>query len=189
MSKSERVTSAQELAVVRLVNECRELGDDAVAWQAHMLAGLRRLTDAGVVTTGPYPTPGRYAVTSVELGWPSDAVRTRWQEWTLDPRNMEQHPATWEFLQTPGATLARTRRQLVPDREWAQSEFANDRLRPDGMDDGMMARVTVAGVVYTSVVMRPAGRRLYAPRDARLLEQLHAQLAPHLGRALLVTTQ
>jgi DNA-binding NarL/FixJ family response regulator len=59
------------------------------------------------------------------------------------------------------------------------------------MDEAILARVTVpvAGVVYTTTLTRPVGRRAYTPRDGRLVERLHAVLAPLLGRELLVTTQ
>ncbi len=191
MSKSEHLTAAHELAVVRLVNECCELGDDAPAWQAHFLAGLRGLTDALVVATGPLPGVSRYAVTVAELGWPSEAVRLKWHHWERDPRNIAEHPTLMGFLHAPGTTLTRTRRQLAPDREWERDAFARDRLRPDGIDEAILARVSAgaAGLVYTTTVMRPAASRAYSARDGRLVERLHAELEPHLGRALLVTTQ
>ena len=78
MSKSERVTAAHERAVGRLVGECRDLGDDAVAWQHHLLAGLRRLTGAGLGIISTLPTrrtPLFLAPTTEAEGhWASDQV-------------------------------------------------------------------------------------------------------------------
>ncbi len=194
MAESERITSADDRTVARLVAECRELGTDAAAWQTRLVEGVRRMTNAMTVTTGPvavFDQFGQYAAGCAELGWPSPEVQARWHEWLKVPANVAEHPASARFVGSPGASLTRTRRQLVPDREWNSSPFVNDRLRPDGMDDGLLSRVgvPVAGVVYTTVIMRPVERRVYSPRDARLVERLHAALAPHLGRSLLVTTQ
>src|SRR5262249_46211201 len=51
MSRSAALRAADVRAVFRLVGECRELGDDALAWQRHLVAGVARLTGGGGAST------------------------------------------------------------------------------------------------------------------------------------------
>jgi hypothetical protein len=48
MSQSSTLRVAELRAVVQLVGECRELGDDTALWRRHLLAGLARLVRGGV---------------------------------------------------------------------------------------------------------------------------------------------
>src|SRR5262245_60412816 len=50
MSKSAHLRVADLRAIYRLLDECRDLGDDPLAWRRHLLAGLADLTAAGAGT-------------------------------------------------------------------------------------------------------------------------------------------
>jgi len=199
MSKSERVSSAAELAVVRVVNECRELGDDATAWQLHFVEGLIRLTGGMLASVGPVPgklprPPGElppWVDTQTAGGWPTAAIRERWLAWGRDPRQVMAHPAVANFLRRPEPGITLTRRELVADDAWEASHFVNEFLRPDGMDEGLVSRrdVPVAGASYMLTVVRAAGDRPFSAASGRLVELAQRELAPHLGRSLLLTTQ
>lgn len=199
MSKSGRVRLADELAILRLVNECRELGDDAAAWQGHLIAGLLARTGGLIVGVGPAPPPRAGMVGVVpdwvahhwSGGWPSPAVRDRLVRATGDVDMIRAHPAVAAFHARPEPTLTLTRRELADDRTWDRSAFVNDRLRADGMDEGLVARapVPVVGCQYLVTVVRAKGERPFEPAAGRLTATVLRELTPHLGRALLLTTQ
>ena len=194
MSKSDRLPAADELAVVRLVNECRESGADATAWQGHLMAGLNRLVGARVGGGGPVPTDPSaftsFAAMQMTGDWPSAAVHGLLHEWLRAPP-VADHPAVARFLLAPGATVVRTRRELVPDAEWEATPLVHDLLRPCEFDDGLMARTVVpaAGCGYVLTLVRAAGERPFAARHGRLVGAAVRELAPHLGRSLWLTTQ
>src|SRR5262245_16794894 len=54
MSASARLRVADIRTVYQLVWECRELGDDPVAWRRHWFAGLARLTGADLAFGGEF---------------------------------------------------------------------------------------------------------------------------------------
>lgn len=199
MGQSERVRAGDELAVVRLVNECRELGDDAAAWQALLVAGLLGLTGGMVAAVGAAPPHraggldryGEWAAGHSGGGWPSAAVRDRWVGLAADPGRLAEHPGLAAFLARPEPDLTATRRGLVADRAWDRSGYVNEVLRADGFDEGLASRVSApaAGAAYVLSVMRAAGDRPFGPRVGRVVARLQAELAPHLGRGLWLTTE
>lgn len=199
MGKSERVSIAAELAVVRLVNECRESGDDSTAWQLRFVAGLIRLTGGMIASVGPLPPirPGEvgrlpdWVDTQTDGGWPTAAIRERWLAWGRDPCQVMKHPAVPRFFARPEADLTMVRRELVEDDAWDHSDFVNERLRPDGMDEGLVSRqlVPVVGVSYMLTLVRATGDRPFTAATRRVVELAQRELAPHLGRSLLLTTQ
>jgi DNA-binding CsgD family transcriptional regulator len=199
MSTSDRVSLAGELAAVRLVNECRELGDDAGAWQRRLVAGLLELTGGMVAAVGPSPPHQRsrldrlpeWVAGQTGGGWPSPEIRDRWLAWGRDPERIAAHPAVVRFFARPEPTLSLTRRELVDDRPWDRSAFINEHLRADGMDEGLVSRsaVPVVGGGYTLTVVRAAGERPFGVAAGRLVAHVQRELAPHLGRSLLLTVQ
>ena len=197
MAKSMRIRATDELAIARLIGECRDLGADAPAWQARLVVGLRRLTGGLVAGVGAMPagvpaaeSAGKYAAGLIDGGWPSDAARERFRAWLTDPSAVASHPAIPRFLATPGTVVARTRRELVPDDDWDRSEFVNEELRSRGLDEGMMARCpTAAGPTYLVTSMRARSDRPFDERAGRLVGRLLVELTPHLGRTMWLTTQ
>src|SRR5262245_33527802 len=105
MSKSERVRAADELAILRLVNECRELGDDAAAWQMRLVEGLLSLTGGMIASVGPAPTHRAGQMITLQVwvarqmggGWPSAAVKARWEALVADPAAIREHPGVASF--------------------------------------------------------------------------------------------
>lgn len=196
MGKSQRLCSGDLRAVFRLVGECRDQGDDALAWQTHLLHEARRLVGgqlAGLgMVGGERPAEfGEFAVKSHNVGWPSAAARERCVRWMRDSAQVAAHPALDRFRRLPGSPLAHSRRELVADREWDRSAFVNEHLRGNGLDDGVVSRAVVPAVagVYMIVVVRPVGDRPCTPRDGAALRALNVALAPHLSRSLWLTTQ
>src|SRR3954468_24952070 len=52
MSKSALMRSCDVRAILRVVGECREQGDDRIAWREHLIASLSRLVDADLAVAG-----------------------------------------------------------------------------------------------------------------------------------------
>lgn len=197
MGKSERVTAADELAAVRVVNECRELGDDPAAWQRHLLGWVRDRTGGVLVSVGAVPGDPRrrleLAAALFDADWLSAASR---DYWLAEMRNgmadhLATHPFMGRFFALPGAAVTRVRRELVADRDWDRSAYVNEVLRPHGGDEGMMSRVAVpaVGAIYNIVSCQPVGARPIPVRVGRVVGALQRELAPHLGRGLWLTTQ
>ncbi len=191
MGKSERVPAADRLKLLRLVNECRDRGADADAWQGHFFAGLNRLVGARVSGGGPVPAATTsFAAMQMVGDWPSAAARRQLTDWMRAPP-VADHPAIARFLLTPGTTVVRTRRELVPDAEWEATPLVHDLLRANGFDDGIIARTVVpaAGCGYVLTPVRSAGDRPFTARHGRLVAAAMQELKPHLGRGLWLTTQ
>lgn len=179
---------------MRLVNECRDLGDDAAVWQGHLLAVLNRMAGALIGTFGPIPLnpalASGFADSQIRGNWPSERSRVRQTNWMKNP-DLKAHPGVLRFLNTPGDLLARTRCELVADREWYAAPLVSDQFIPDGFDDGVIGRVVVprAGCVALLTLVRSADDRPHPARYGRVLECVLRELSPHLGRSLLLTNQ
>lgn len=199
MAKSERLAAAAELAVARLVGECRELGDDSTAWQAHLAGGLVALCGGLVAWVGAGSPPGAAGaglgpawVPAGSAGaWASSAVRDRWLARASDPAMVAAHPAAAAFVARPEPDLTLTRRELVSDAAWGRSAFVNELLRADGMDEGLVSRRRLGGTPgsYVITLVRAAGDAPFRADARRLVERVQRELGPHLGRSLLLTTQ
>lgn len=197
MGKSERVPAAQQLAAVRVVNECREMGDDADAWQRHLLRWVRGQTDGIASFVGAVPgDPTRrleLAHSLFDIDWLTEDARARWTAEFAGGMTDELagHPFVVPFFCLPGERVTRVRREVVADRDWERSAYVNEVLRPDGGDEGMMSRVAIpaVGAIYNIVSCRATGRPPVPVRVGRLIDLMHGELAPHLGRSLLLTTQ
>lgn len=199
MSKSDRVRATDELAVLKLVNECRERGDDAAAWQKHLVDGLLRLAGGMVAAVGAAPphrtgmleTMCDWSDQHIGGGWPSTAVQRRWIEYGKNPQVFAEHPATASFFSRPEPDLTLTRRELVDDRTWDRSQFVNTMLRPDGFDEGLVSRVPVPmfQTMYMVTIFRAVREPTFRSGVGRLVAHTQRTLAPHLGRSLLLTTQ
>jgi DNA-binding CsgD family transcriptional regulator len=200
MSKSHRPTAAQQLAVVRLVNECRELGDDAVAWQRHLCQGLATITGGGYVACGASPSSPERATTLTGMEadgpWQTSDFESRFRGWLrnpqADPNNhfVENEPFA-RFLALREPVFAGLRSDLMPDDEWEALPYTHERWRPEGLDDGLFGRlwVPVVGALFTVTETAYVGEPRFRRRHTNLLAALLRELHLHLGRALLLTTQ
>lgn len=194
MGRSVRLRVTDERRAAELVGECLDLGDDSQAWQGHLIGRLCRHTGGlvGVALGLPAvnPPPLRLAHGVATGDWPSPAARARWTVW-LDNPDLSAHPCAMRFFAHPSPALTLTRRQLLDDREWERHPFRNDRLLPDGLDEGLLSRRPVAAVGsgYLICLVAAAGERPFDERAGGFVDRVHELLAPHLGRAALLTTQ
>jgi DNA-binding CsgD family transcriptional regulator len=194
MARSSRLRLSDERAAFELAGECRELGDDAPAWQSHLVRELCRHTGGlvGVALGLPFlhPPNVRFADGVAAGDWPSEPSLRRWTAW-LDNPDLSSHPCAMRFLADPDPAVTRTRPQLLADRDWAEHPFRKELLVPDGLDEGLLSRrpVPAVGGGYLICLVAAAGDRAFHPRAGALVHRAHELLAPHLGRALLLSSQ
>jgi DNA-binding CsgD family transcriptional regulator len=187
MDKSGRVTLGQVRAVYRLVDECREIGDDPEKWKRHLLDGINAVvgtmfsTAAELELGGP---DGPRMVSFVDTGVPMQRVQQEWDDFLRRGRFVE-HPAAARFAALPGPRNTRLRRDLLTDDEWYGSAFFEKWARPAGVDDGILSvHAGPDGWAFMISPGRALGDRPFGRGDARVIHTIQLALAPHLGRSL-----
>jgi len=181
-------------AILRLVGECRDLGDDRLAWRGHLLAELARLADADLGMTGEMA--GCRAQRPIDLGaaewgWENGFDRNLYIE---QMKRMHADPNYSPAMNLYFSRLARedgvchSRRELIPDRAWYSSHDYNSIHLPYGVDHILWCFRSIPRVVSDEnsgiVLIRSSGRRDFRPRDRTLIREAHAALTPLIGGAL-----
>jgi len=198
MSKSNRLRLEEVRRAFRLVGECRELGSHPGQWCPHMFVGLSRLVGARAGNGG-----------EVRLVRPQGPVEgAAYFDAGLEPA---EHDLYVEFLRThgidrhplaiglagwrtagpqPGRVIARTRRQLVPDREWYGSVCYNEYHRLIRIDHclGSALELTAHGAFSCVILHRTVGEPDFSERQRRLLHLFHDELGRLIGTALASAT-
>jgi DNA-binding CsgD family transcriptional regulator len=192
MSKSAHLQIEDVRAIVRLVGECRDLGDDPAAWERHLHQTVARLIGALQVTagdmTGRWSRPA-YVRPLLCWGWDNGISQDAWRGWTAafkdDPtfsqgcmRYMER------FRQEDG--LAHTRTDLLSDREYESSaESECYRLIGVGHMMGCMRMLPGAGDQFRALCLwRAPGERDFSRRERVLLREVQAAIVPLIGGPL-----
>ncbi len=190
MGKSQRLTLGQVRAVGRLVEECREVGDDPGRWRPHLLCGINTLVGAMFATTAeldPAGLDGPRLVGFIDVGLPVGGARERWDEFIREG-GFVRHPAGARFATIPGPRNTRRRRELLTDDEWYRSRFYEEWVRPFGVDDGLISvHPGPGGMGFMLSPGRAIGERPFDGRGAGLCHLIQLALAPHLGRSLATT--
>ncbi len=86
----------------------------------------------------------------------------------------------------PGPLATRTRRQLVTDAEWYRSIGFNEYRRVAHVDHSLnsVCQTSHDGVSMVITIHRAIGERDFSPREQRLLDFLHGEIGPLIGRSL-----
>ena len=187
MSKSRRLTLADVRAVLGVIGECRDLGYDPVGWGRHLSEGLCRLTGTLVGVGGELRTPGRGAagelVTLIDSGL-GPAERAAIDDFVRH-RGFGGHPVSAVLDGWAGRVAARTRRDLVPDRDWYGSLCYELFHRPIGTDHCLVSPHRLPdGSLHLITLHRTAGERDFFPRERRLLLLAHAEVGRLMGPVL-----
>src|SRR5690348_4497089 len=98
--KSRRPTLVQIRTVSRLVDACREMGDDPGRWRPHLLGGINVLVGAKFTTVAevePNGPAGPRLVACAEVGLPSPELHAEWNEFVRGSGNFAAHPAGARF--------------------------------------------------------------------------------------------
>jgi DNA-binding CsgD family transcriptional regulator len=207
MSKSCRLRLHDLHAIDRLVGECRDLGDDSLAWRDHGIAQLARLTDADLGHLGEMA--GCRALEPKDLGvtwwgWrtgcralmPEDFGVTwwGWQNGFVDEhtntRTHEHSPAMIVYfrknLVEPG--VCHSRRQFIADRDWYASHDYQVIQRTFGVDNIAWCFRRLSGAASDEcsgiILNREKGKREFSARDRALVQELNASFTPLIGGPL-----
>lgn len=196
MARSAALRAADVRDLIRLVGECRDLGDDRLAWRRHLLGGLAGMVGADMALTGEMA--GCRALKNVDLGvhfwwphglepppfWPAHIARFR-RDGGYSPVLTDYHRLNGD---APGRALAR--RDFVADRDWYRSHDFLNVQNVLGVDHTLfcfrpIAASPPAADEHTGIVLtRLAGRPDFAPRDRTIVRETHAAIAPLVGGAL-----
>ncbi len=195
MAKSEMLRAGDVRALLDLVGECRDLGDDRLAWRGHLLAGLASLVDAEGGFAGEMAGCGDLD-TVRDLGmvpwWRADVRKP----WTLDPEEAEiiRDPRNWRATDAYHARnrgaggLCLSRTDVLDDATW--------RAMPDyslvrqilGVDHRIWCFAPIGGGGPDDqagiILARNLGRGDFTRRDRTLVAFAHRELARLVGTRL-----
>ena len=188
------LSAAQARAIWKLVNECRELGDDRVAWRAHCLNEVGRLVDSDLGVLGEMGGCQELKLRDmgVTFSWRSDfpgtsALDPMVAKFRTDPNLSPAMMAYHEENRSVGGKCL-SHKELIEDRDWYRSVDYQYIQEPFGMDAIMWCfRRLGAGLADEScglVLVRQKGRRSFNPRDRTLVRELNAMLAGLVGGPL-----
>jgi DNA-binding CsgD family transcriptional regulator len=181
MRKDDRVRWQDARAIFGLLDEISALGDEPAAWRAAMLRGLGALVGAqvGVASEAPCPfdpDPSTY-IGTLDLGWASPRERSFWAG-TCALRGADADPSDERFQRVGTTSFTTPRGAFVDDPTWYRSPFANERMRPAGIDHYLVTHRVVPrfAVVHAVMLYRPWGARPFDDAETRLIELFHEEL-------------
>lgn len=194
MADSNTISFEEVRAMTRILGECRELGDDPLAWRLHLIASLGELVGAelilageiGGVLSGRLCMPGGTAW-GFEHGFNIEGYQALGQLFAEEPLNSELFAAQINrTLANSGQGSVHTREQVLSDREWDRSYDYRRISMSLGSDDCLhsMQPTTAPDHFDTLSICRAPGRRKFGEHEAALVEHLHREVARLVGRAL-----
>src|SRR5262245_20951533 len=162
MSKSQTLRLHEVRAAFRLIDESRDLGDDATAWTQHMLTELCRLYGAQVGMrneSGRIDRLGRVRSIRLgaEVGWASAAASDHWRSSTRADTYWRDPIIRRNFLIGPPLGVW-SAEHIVPTAEWYRSRIYREVFAPCGIDD-----------ILSSILPSPGSENLYLLLRIRLL--------------------
>jgi DNA-binding CsgD family transcriptional regulator len=171
-------------ALIRLVGELRELGDEPPRWRRHLLASLERLCGTRAGLTGEVAVTGDLAgragldVVHHEVHGVSPHEEQRFEDeviWNTHGPN-DAISGTWAHYQ---GKFTASRRQLVGDRIWYRSTVANEHFRPLDCGDFIVSMVPLHALraLASIKLFRAWGDRPFTERERLLVELVADELA------------
>ena len=171
----------------RVIGACRDTGSDPALWQRHMFEELARLFGGVPATGGEGRLTSDGAVvplTYFDIGF--DAMDLHNYLSYMRAGGPAIDPFVRGLLQAPANAVARTRRQVVADREYYRSLVLNQYLRAGNVHHRLasIARTMDGRGITLLHLHRPRGEQDFSARERTLLEFFHRELGPLVGRAL-----
>jgi DNA-binding CsgD family transcriptional regulator len=193
MSKSASLRSEDVRAIVQLVGECRDLGDDPVAWRQHLFRTVSRLSRS-VLATGADMAgclAGRTVFLNMDSwGWENGLSKQGWlQALTAlkdDPTALMLVTRVAERLRQENS-VSYSRKDVLSDREWEASADYNFMARVVGVNHsiGCFRSLPPAADLFKALCLwRAQGDRDYSPRDRLLVQEALAAVVPLVGGPL-----
>jgi DNA-binding CsgD family transcriptional regulator len=195
MARSSTLRVADLRAVVQLVGECRELGDDPVPWRRHLIAGMARLVRGGVAMGGEFAgvRSGRAVVIgAVDWGWENGFDRVGWERGMAE---FHEHTRTTRLITftrylartatSYGACLART--DLIADRTWDRAWDFRNMVEPGGANHSLYCFRPLPGPGDRHagvIVARALGAVDFSAREKGVVREAMAAVVPLVGGSL-----
>lgn len=193
MSKSAHLRQEDVRTLLRLVGECRELGDHPVAWRQHLCACLGRLTGAAMACVGEF-TGGVHSplnvLGGVDWGWEDGLDRDVWLEALTSNPDMRDSPVLEQYLQRQGLDdgCGQSRKDLLSDRDWYRSPYYQRIHASIGIDHTLVSFVKVPGTQEESAALAlcraASDRHDFSLRHRVFLQELQVALKPLIGSVL-----
>jgi DNA-binding CsgD family transcriptional regulator len=199
MGKSRTLRVQEVRAIIRLVGECRDLGDDPYTWRHHLIERACALVDAGMGLSGEWRPPAKRGDVPVRLagtdwGWHNGF------EWRWWPILLREHTATgplanpmvdpWWAEETAlpqGSGMCRTRADLVSDAEWYRSPYYQTYHIPIGADSLIQCTFPLKGtgdMLHELSLCRRIGAPDFSLRDRTIVFELNGSIASLVGGPL-----
>jgi DNA-binding CsgD family transcriptional regulator len=194
MSKSGQLRSRDVRAVFEIVGECRELGDDRVAWRSHLMGRLAGLADADLGLKGEMA--GCLAGKNTDLGvvfWAPGGFTppAYWSEHLARFRDDPGYsPALTDYHRLTRADRGRalSRADFIADRDWYGSHDFLKINEPLGVDSILWCfrpiPVTSGDESTGLILARDKGRRDFSARDRAMAREVHAAISGLVGGLL-----
>jgi DNA-binding CsgD family transcriptional regulator len=177
--------------LLRLVGELRELGEDPAGWRKHLAEGLETMCGSRAVVVGELrpkraqdgdPTcRGRLELVGLgTVGIEPDErsafiEEVLWIDYKTDPVLSAFYP----YL---GVDVARARWEVVGNDDWYRSTTANERFRPNGVDDFILAQAHSPADPFVSMhLYRPWGEPMFTGRERAIVELVNGEIVRSLA--------
>lgn len=194
MSDSTTISIEDVRAITRIIGECRELGDDSMAWRQHFLASLGHLIGAelllegeiGGCLAGNVQIPGGTAW-GFEHGFKLDGYLALGQLYAEGPMKSELFSEQiHRIVDNQGQGSIFARQQILSDREWDRAYDYRRISFSLGSDDCMHSwQPTQRTDYFDSIsICRAPGRRKFGEREVVLVQLVHREIARMVGGAL-----
>jgi DNA-binding CsgD family transcriptional regulator len=174
---------------MRIVGECRDLGSNPAAWLKHAAEGLRDLVGARYVLAGLNPPQGfrLHSDTAIVVftDFESSEKREAFMRYMADEAQLRD-PAfvRWQQRRRPGWTVRRD--QLITDEVFQAAESYKLRTEVLGIEEYIFSEFANASgtVTFGLAVHREVGQPRFSPRQQRLINLFHSELARLVGPVL-----
>lgn len=185
MSRPAATLAATDVrALLRLVGELRELGDQPPQWRRHLLASLDRLCGTRASLVGEVAVVGNpVGRTGIKvIHREGHGVGSHEEQRFEDEVIWNTHGPNDAILGTwtrYDQSFTATRRELAEDGVWYGSTVANEYFRPFDCDDFIVSMVPIPSLRAMAAIklFRAWGDRPFTARDRVLVELLAEDLA------------
>lgn len=191
MAKADTLRVGDVHGAHRLIGECRDLGSDPALWQPRMMQGLSRLFGDAPATGGEGRVDASGAIaplTYFDHGF--DAADHRTYLGYMQNGGPMLDPFVRALHRTRGNLVARTRKDVVSDAVYRRASVVERYLRPGRVHHRLASILaTTDDTVCLLHLHRAPGERDFSSRERTLLEYVHRELGPLVGRALVSATE
>jgi DNA-binding CsgD family transcriptional regulator len=193
MSQSAQLRLQDVRALVQLIAECRDRGDDPVAWRLHAAQRLAQLTGAELANLGEaaYAPDRVCSLGMAAWGWENGFDQSPIVHGLAeDGHDLRFSPLFDAYFRLPRQHfgLCLSRRDVVTDRDWYRSRYFQVIHAPCGFGHTLATFLPLRDTKDVrsgiNVVRAASVRRDFRARDRALVQEAHAALVPLLGGPL-----